>query len=284
MSTDFALIRALAWCLLLALADAAGAQPSRPDEPLSEQQGSPADREGERDVARAGPRRDTPVWPPGPNGDLIRRHFARMVAVGTDPRQNYEDAERAYQASLGQLRERAAQIAPALSSAYARAPETEYFFRWAIVETLRELRSERAQGDLVRIAASAIPPERFGPGAERSSVGEEIRIRATAIEAVAQWAAAGSAAERLLLDLARNEQLGIRRAAIRGYLHAARTPEEREQRADRLRAQLPATSHPLVTLDITDIRTVPHPDMPGSNETKPSARPADPPPKARPRN
>ncbi|HEX8253452.1 MAG TPA: hypothetical protein VF846_09910 [Thermoanaerobaculia bacterium] len=254
--------------LIVAASMSAAAQPAAklPENPIVTSKPSDvlAGDAGTRDVARAGRPAVPSDFPQGAVGDLLRAHVRAMTATGVDPKRNYRDAEEAYQASLAALRARAAEVAPVLARSYATAHESEYFARWAMVETLRELRTERAAETLVSIARSPVPPERMKRDVESWTVPEEVRIRVTAIEALAPLAKPNSAVERALLELsASGKYIGIQRAAIRSYLAAGRTPDEQKQRAVRLRSVVPKDRHNLITLATTNVRSVPHPsDMP----------------------
>jgi len=236
------------------------------------------------DSARPGavPGADT-TFPKGPLGDLLRAHLLAMVGVGTDAGQKYQDAENAYQASLRAVREKGPDVVKLLGNAYARTPEDQYFRRWALVETLRELHSPDAAATLARIATSAIPAERYKNDAERSSVDEELQIRVNAVEALGELAGRSEAAEPPLLELARSPHIGLQRAAIRGYLAAAAAPEERRSRSARLERLIPAERRSLISLETTDVKSVPHPQMPEKFEIDKRRRPEGEPPRANPK-
>ncbi len=239
------------------------------------------DKKGPGDMGKPGPATTgTPVFPAGALGDLLRTHMKVMTGVGKDPEQKFQDAEKAYQASLQELRGRAPEVIPLLAGAYNRTEESNYFRRWALVETMRELQSETAVSALAKIATSAIPQERIRTDPERSSVDEEIRIRVTAVEGLGPLAKTNKVAERTLLSLTKNPHLGMQRAAIREYLAAAPNPDEQEKRSERLRAALPPDRHQLITLETTDIKRVPHPDIPDKFNIKKPRPPEGAPPKA----
>jgi hypothetical protein len=239
------------------------------------------DKKGPGDAGKTGPAKTAPsVFPSGPLGDLLRNHMKVMNGVGTDPEQEYQDAEKAYQASLRELREKAPEVIQLLTGAYNRTEESNYFRRWALVETMRELQSETAVRTLAKIATSAIPQERFSTDPERSSVDEEIRIRVTALEGLGLLARTNKKAEQTLLSLIENPHLGIQRAAIRGYLAAAPNRDEQKRRSENLKAKLPQDRHPLSTLETTDIKRVPHPDLPDKFDIKKNRPPEGAPPRA----
>lgn len=236
------------------------------------------------DAARPGtpPAADT-AFPKGPLGDLLRAHLLSMVGVGTDAEQKFQDAENAYQASLRSLREKGPEVVKLLANAYARTPEDHYFRRWALVETLRELHSPEAAATLARIATSAIPAERYKGDVERSSVDEELQIRVNAVEALGELAGKSKTAETPLLELAKSPHIGIQRAAIRGYLATATAPEERRSRSARLERLIPAERRSLISLETTDVKSVPHPDMPEKFAIEKRRKPEGEPPRANPK-
>jgi len=238
------------------------------------------DKKGPGDTGKPGPAiPGIPDFPAGAIGDLLRTHMKAMTGVGKDPEQKFQDAEKAYQASLRELRGRAPEVIPLLAGAYNRTKESNYFRRWALVETMRELQSETAVIALAQIATSAIPQERIRTDSERSSVDEEIRIRVTAVEGLGPHARTNKAAERTLLNLTKNPHLGIHRAAIREYLAADPNPDEQKKRSERLKASLHRDRHQLITLETTEIRRVPHPDMPDKFDIKKPRPPEGAPPK-----
>lgn len=239
------------------------------------------DKRGPGDTGRSGSATTgTPAFPSGALGDLLRTHMKAITGVGKDPEQQFQDAEKAYQASLRELRGRSPEVIPLLAVAYNRTEESNYFRRWALVETMRELQSETAVSALAKIATSAIPQERIRTDPERSSVDEEIRIRVTAVEGLGPLAKMNKVAERTLLSLTKHPHLGIQRAAIRGYLAADPNPDEQKKRSERLKTSLPPDRHQLITLETTDIKRVPHPDMPDKFDIKKPRPPEGAPPKA----
>jgi hypothetical protein len=239
------------------------------------------DKKGPGDTGKLGPATTgISVFPVGTLGDLLRTHMKLITGVGKDPEQNFQDAEKAYQASLQELRKRASEVIPLLSTAYGRTEESNYFRRWALVETMRELQSETAVEALAKIATSTIPSERFRTDPERSSVDEEIRIRVTAVGGLSLLAKTNTIAERVLVSLVNNPYLGIQRTAIRGYLAAVPIRNEQKKRSEKLKAMLPPDRYHLITLETTDIKSVPHPDMPDQFHIKKPRPPEGTPPKA----
>lgn len=271
--------------LSFAIASWAIAQPGQrpyknPIEVKTGQEVLPADTKAAGDRAKPGPITTPPsIFPTGAQGDLLRTHMKLMTGVGTDPEQQYQDAEKAYQNSLRELRGSAIKITPLLADAYSRAEERDYFQRWALIETMRELQSEATVSILSKIATSSIPPERVRDDPERSSVDEELRIRVTAVEALGPLSKTNAIATRTLLSLTKSPYLGIKRSAIRGYLAAASSPKEQRKRAEKLKASLPKNQYRLITLETTDVKKVPHPEMPEKFEIKKSRPPEGAPPK-----
>jgi hypothetical protein len=244
------------------------------------------DEKGPGDEGQADPARPTTsdFFPHGALGDLLRNHMKLMTGVGQNPKQNFQDAENAYQDSLRDLRKRGSEVIPILYHAYEQHKKTDernYFRRWALVETIRELQHDTAVRPLAQIAISRIPPERFKTDPERSSVDEEIRIRVTALEGLGLLVQKDEEAENTLLSLIKNQHLGIRRAAIRGYLAAAPNAHEQQRRSEKLKAELPHADHHLITVATTDIKKIPHPNMPDEFDIIKSRPPEGLPPAAR---
>ena len=233
--------------------------------------GPSGDKPGRRDSAIAGQ-----VAPPTsdfPNTDIGRQlteHMAALSGVG-------KDAEDKYQASLAALRAHSAEAARQLVESYPSINEGRYFRRWAFLETLRELHDSSSLGFAVRVAESPLPPERFTSDPERSSVDEERRIRIKAVEILAALAEHHvAAADSALRRLVKHADLGIRRTAIRGYL-AAGGPDGLAQRTEYLKRLVAPGDSALVTLATTEVRSVPHPDMPAQFDLG-KGRPTGPPP------
>lgn len=209
------------------------------------------DDPGQKDES-TGPSR-TPRYQDFPNTELGRQladHMNYLAGVG-------KDAERKYQESLRRLRQRAAEVVRLLAETYPKIAADRYFRRWAIVETMREMRNNSALSQLQRIALSPISAERWGDP-ERFSMDKEISIRVAAVEGLSELARQGNKeAEQSLLRLITNKELGIRRQAIRGYLSAG---QDKERRVRLLKSRVPKSDYGLITLDATDVKRVPHPD------------------------
>jgi hypothetical protein len=194
-------------------------------------------------------------------GRLAAAHMNAFVGVG-------EKAESVYQDSLRQLRAQP-QAAQVLYESYQKTDETRYFRRWALVETLRELHSTAALTALSQIATSPIPGEKSRDG-EDTSRGKEVNIRVTAVDGLADLARSDKNAEYLLTRFFTSPDLSIRRRAIRGYLRAgeayfrdsAAAASEVQRRMGELKTKLPVADHGLISLAVTNIKTVPHPAMP----------------------
>jgi hypothetical protein len=194
------------------------------------------------------------AFPNTPAGAQLRAHLAASVGTG-------EAAERAYQDSLVALRANP-EVVAAISETYRRTPEELYLHRQLLVQTLKELRIGEALVALDEIAAQPIPPERFtAANAEHSSREEELIIRSTALEGIVALKDVDGAAEQRLVRYLDHEELTMRQLAVRGWL-AAVDGEARAARAAELRSRLPAAEHWLITAELTDIRSVPHPDLP----------------------
>lgn len=199
-------------------------------------------------------------------GRLLEGHLHRMVKFD-------RDAERNYQASLVQLRKDAVKVVPLLAAAFEKMPEKEFARRWTVMETLREMEHPSALKTLKAVALSPVPQERWTDDQERSSQDQEVFIRATAIDGLAVLSKKGQGeALEALKGLIRNPDITLRRRAIRGILA---TGDYREQEKY-LKSVLPSSDHHLVTLAITNIKSIPHPDMPeqfpmpnGRNRTEP---------------
>lgn len=217
--------------------------------------------------------REKPSYQDFPDTQLGRQlseHLSYLAGVG-------RDAEQKYQASLKRLQEHAPEVVRMLADAYPKIQLDRYFRRWSIVETMREMRNNSAVNSLKQIAFSPIPAERWADP-ERFSRDKEISIRVTAVRGLSELAREGNkVAEQSLLRLITNKELGIRRQAIRGYLGAG---QDQKQRTNELKSRLPKSDYGLITLDVTDVKRVPHPDDVPDNLKPRYRQKDDDPPKA----
>jgi len=147
-------------------------------------------------------------------GDLISSALEVMTAVSNR-------AEDDYQRSLSALRERD-DAASALAATYDALDEERYLERWSVVQLLTDLRTPSVIGPLTEVVRQPIPPERSAdPAHGFSTVGEEVLIRTTAIEALARLLQDGNqGAGDLLLELLRHDVLSVRRAAVQAIASA----------------------------------------------------------------
>jgi HEAT repeats len=144
--------------------------------------------------------------------DLIGQAMTRMGGVG-------ENAERVYREAIDRLRPRAEAVAAAVRGEYFDLDEDQYLERWGLVQLLAELEHPATLEVLGDVLDSPIPPERAPDPHSFSTVGEEVMIRTTAIEALARLSARGDDdAQELLLRLVRNETFSIRRAAVQALV------------------------------------------------------------------
>ena len=191
------------------------------------------------------------VLPKNVTGTLLRDHIRQMAAFGPDAQQNYDK-------SLGEMRNKAAVIAPILFQSYKRLQTAQYFDRWLMVETMRELKHSATFNALRDIALAPLPGELWTDDDERFSVDKEAHIRVTAVDGLAALARNGNLQAlhtlKILLD---DKDLTIRRSAIRGYLAGGKY----EQQSAFLLKHLSESDHWLVTLDTTQLKSVPQPKV-----------------------
>ncbi|MFK0246167.1 HEAT repeat domain-containing protein [Amycolatopsis azurea] len=181
-------------------------------------------------------------------GELVTQAAETMAASG-------EDAERNYQRSLDRLRERADDVVPALGEQYGALSEEQYLERWGLVQLLTDLRHAATVPVLENVLRQPIPPERSDdPAHGISTVGEEVIIRTTAVEALARLASAGdSAAKELLLRQIRHEVFTVRRAAVQAIAETGDT-----ELTARVREELSGTEDErLLNIRRVDVRGVP---------------------------
>jgi hypothetical protein len=142
--------------------------------------------------------------------DLVADTIAVLMNAAGD------GAEQAYQDRLEQLRGDDEAVVAAVRATYDALPEQEYLERWGAVQLLTDLRLPGSVEVLKSVLSQPIPPERSpDPAHGVSTVGEEVMIRTTAVEALARLAAAGDqAAVDTLRDNVSHEAFSVRRAAV----------------------------------------------------------------------
>ncbi|WP_410659969.1 HEAT repeat domain-containing protein [Amycolatopsis sp. lyj-112] len=200
-------------------------------------------------------------------GELVTQAAETMAASG-------EDAERNYQRSLDRLRERAEEVASAVGEQYDALAEDQYLERWGMVQLLTDLRHQATVPALENVLRQPIPPERSDdPAHGISTVGEEVIIRTTAVEALARLASSGdSAAKELLLRQVRHEVFTVRRAAVQAIAESGDT-----DLTARVREELSGTEdEQLLNIRRVDVRGVPQ--AVGGRFVKDSQDDAAPPP------
>ena len=164
-----------------------------------------------------------------------------------------EKAEACYQKALDGLARQSKEVVKALAEEYERLDARHYLDRWALFQLMAELKHESALDAADRVLSSRIPQEQFVDSHSFSTVGEEVMIRTTAVEAVTRLAADGNArALEILLRHAGHENFSIKRAAIQGYLaHGG------EQARTTLLKALPERDHHILDIKRVDVRQVP---------------------------
>jgi len=166
-----------------------------------------------------------------------------------------DTTEETYHRSLDQLRQRGDQITSTAGAKYEAMDEDQYLERWSLVQLLTDLRHPTAVPFLTEVLRRPIPPERSpDPAHGISTVGEEIIIRTTAIEALARLAADGDAsAKAQLLEQVQHRNFSIRRAAVQAI-----TESGDAELMQRVRRELEGTDNErLLQYRRVDVRSVP---------------------------
>lgn len=186
--------------------------------------------------------------PRNPLNDAIVDAVNRMGGVG-------DDAERFYQDSINALRKNETAVIPIVLSEYKDLSEDRYLDRWSLVQLLAELSSPLSLVALDEIIESQIPAERFKDPSNFSSVGEEVIIRTTAVEAVTRIAAkANPEALGILLKHARHANFSVKRACIQGYLaHGGADARDKLLRA------IAESDRRILDIRREDVRRIPQP-------------------------
>ena len=129
-----------------------------------------------------------------------------------------------------------------------------------MVEALKEMRSEDALAQLYRIATAPIPKDRLPEDTEVDTRENETVIRITAVQGLSTLAANSSIkADNLLLELVGHDDLTVRQMAARGDPGSA--VGDPGEKLKVLQEKIPKEEHWYPTTKLTDIRTVPHPDV-----------------------
>jgi hypothetical protein len=151
-----------------------------------------------------------------------------------------------------------------LFTMYAALPEDQYPERWAHIHLLGELLDDNAVSVLDQVISTPIPPERSPETITFSTVGEEVMIRTTAIDALGRLARGGNRpALQALLKHIRHEAFSVRRAAIQEYVAVAGP-----NAVDDLRKQLPESDHFILDIQRLDVQRVPPPSPERTPEGK----------------
>ena len=182
---------------------------------------------------------------------LVTSALTAMAASG-------DTAEDAYLQTLVSLRERAEDVVAALGATYSSLEEDRYLERWSLVQLLTDLRARSAVDVLTDVLRQPIPEERSAhPAHGLSTVGEEMIIRTTAVEALARLVAEGDrpAREALLAQL-RHEALSVRRAVVQAVMDSG----DQQLRIEVAAALKGTADEWLLGLRRADVRDVPQAD------------------------
>ena len=199
---------------------------------------------------------DTPV------GREIVEAVNRMGGIG-------EDAEAHYQHALRALRSHSKDVLLDVAALYHRLPVHRYLDRWSLVQLVTSLEDRASLTFVDEILSSALPPEESKNPATYSTVGEEVIIRTTAIEAVERLAVGGDAqALEVLLKYTRHHNFSVKRAAIQSYL-AQGGKHAREV----LLKALPEEDRHILDIRRADVREVPQPKVEARSGRDPNELP-----------
>ncbi|MFN0176303.1 MAG: hypothetical protein ACKVU0_16780 [Saprospiraceae bacterium] len=188
-----------------------------------------------------------------PQSQSLQAHMRALNAFG-------DSADLHYKESLSRIRADST-IHIEIISTYQRVPENLYYARAQLILTLSDLETDASLDGLYSIA-SRVPGAEKSKDPEYSTRAQESIISTTATEGISQLAMKGNeTAFRHLNTLVNSEDITVRQMAIRGILTSQLGGEE-QLKADQLRAIIPKDQHWMITSKQTDIRSVPHPDMP----------------------
>ena len=203
-------------------------------------------------------------------GELVAQTVATLMSASGD------DAEQTYQRSLDLLRERVDAVVAVVGTQYHALEEDQYVERWSMIQLLTDLRHPAALRVLEDVLSRPIPPEHSpDPAHGVSTVGEEIVIRTTAVEALARLATNGDrTAQNVLLRQVRHEAFSVRRAAVQAINESGVS-----ELLERVRQELQGTDDQrLLEYRRLDVASVPQAD--GSRFLKEGYAPPPEPPKS----
>jgi HEAT repeat protein len=156
-----------------------------------------------------------------------------------------------------------------VAALYDRLPAHRYLDRWSLVQLVTSLEDPASLTFLDEILSSALPPEESKKPATYSTVGQEVIIRTTAIEAVDRLAAGGDTqALEVLLKHTRHHNFSVKRAAIQSYLAQG----GKHARQALLKA-LPVKDHHILDIRRADVHEVPQPKVEARSGRDPNELP-----------
>jgi hypothetical protein len=226
------------------------------------------DDQSKPDSAKKG--HSLPIFKYIPNsrqGRLLKGHFKAMVSYN-------KNAEALYQRSMKVMRAKAPQLSGVLFNSYKKIPTKKYFERFLVAETLRELKSPSAFSALKAIATKPMPKEKFPVNVltHKFTSDKEAHIRVTAIDGLAALAKKDHRDSlKTLKTLLKTKDITLKRRVVRGILASGNFQAKKKF----LLRNLAKRDHHLISLKVTKVRSVPHPDMPenfvipnGRNQTR----------------
>jgi hypothetical protein len=174
----------------------------------------------------------------------LRAFLGIMYATG-------EDAEDKYHRALEELRARASETMVAVVGAYAKASESDYPHRHALVQVASALGHDAALPFLSVVVSSRFPEEQSEDTDSFSTVAEETIIRMSAVDGVAILARNGNKeAIEALMSFLTIPSFSIRRASVMGLFDAGHGRRLRK----RMRALIPEDQHFIFDLKKTYVR------------------------------
>jgi HEAT repeat protein len=184
--------------------------------------------------------------PKNPLNEQIVETINRMGGVG-------EDAEKRYQSCLNALFRQAREVVAIVEQELKDQPAESYLDRWSLVYLLAELKQPQALQALDAILSARVPEERYKDPHNFTSVGEEVVIRTTAVDAIMRIAADGvKEAQEMLLKHVRHDNFSVKRAAVQAFLQVAG-----EGGRETLMKNMPESDHHILDIKAIDVRQAP---------------------------
>lgn len=168
------------------------------------------------------------------------------------------EAEHELEGLLGVLRQEPERTLEAITSTYRHMSADDFSARWSLVYLADQVDLPQTLAWLTKLAASEVPPERGIGGHGLSTVAEECKIRAAAVDGLERHAARDpeSATEALASVITEQQTFSVRALAALAVMAA----DPDDQARARLRELLGAEHEFALDIKRVNVSDVPQPD------------------------